>query len=275
MATPRSVSKCDVLRAGAAVAMRANACAGDAPEVDCYVTDTATKRDMLFRTKYSPAGLLSGSAVRNKELEVLQGDIAANSSRLRSKYGDAAPVNAGWVDFTRCLWNADGSRGGPHGNVFFDRDDLVALGYQPQPLFAVSALKGRLPSSLTRRVPVWFDRIFDPDLAVVFLFLVVAALLVTILFKVHRWSKGKVAREAAAKEFTRRRLEASDPFRGTRFESFPADPDDRWRRLVPAYEAEGYCMEDYRKKLGMPVTSRCSGVDGGSSSVEPGRVGDG
>ena len=30
----------------------------------------------------------------------------------------------------------------------------------------------------------------------------------------------------------------------------------KWKALVPAYEARGYCMKEYRKRLGMPAVER-------------------
>jgi len=223
-----TVAKCDIIRAGAAATMQAGVCGGSSPPADCYVTDLAAKRDMYIQTKYSPTGLVSGTAldIRSKELSILEADINADIARIQAKYGSDAPANISWNDFTHCLWNPDGSRGGPHKNVYFGRDDLTSLGYQPQPIFGATTLEGRLPTSLTNSIPVWVDHIFNPDLAAVFIFAILVILFAVLIYKAYK-------------------------------RAHPPDPEARWKNLVSVYEAQGYDMCEYRKKLGMPLKDKC------------------
>ncbi len=261
MSTP---TKCDIIRAGAAARMRSGVCTGEAPPPDCYVTDLATKRDMYLRTKYSPVGLLSGTArdIRNKELAILQTSLDLDLAHIREKYGAAAPAQISWNDFTDCLWNPDGSPGGPYGNQYYGRADLASLGYQPQPLVGATAFQGQLPPKLTNAIPIWVDRILNPDLAVVFLFVLLVAVFAILVYRSYVWTQHAPERARAAKEALRVEKEKDDPYRGTSFESYPADPNAKWQQLIPRYEKEGYCMESYRKKWGMPVSDHCETGDG-------------
>lgn len=253
-------TKCDILRAGAAAVMQTGVCGGATPPPDCYTTDLATKRDMYFQTKYAPSGLISGISrdIRAKELGILQTSINTDSAQLKTKYGADAPTGVSWNEFTQCLWRPDGSRGGPHNNKYFERNDLVSLGYQPQPLFGAAILEGKIPPTLTNKIPVWLDRVFNPALAVVVIFLLLAVVLAVLVYKARKWAQQAPERAAAAKEAWRKKMEAHDPYRGTPFETYPADPNTKWEQLIPVYEAEGFCMEEYRKKMGMPVTDHCA-----------------
>ena len=247
-------TKCDIIRAGAA-AMIGGQCSGSSPAPDCFVTDLASKRDMYFQTKYSPSGLVSSTAraVRNQQLGILSSDIAADDGRIRAKYGPDAPADISWNDFTSCLWHADGSRGGPHGNRYFTREDLVSLGYQPRPLFGAAALEGQLPRGLTDPVPVWVDRALNPDLAVILIFVILVVVFAVLMLNAYRWTQRAPDREMAAKKAWRAKMEEHDPYRYSAFPSYPSDPNAKWKALVPIYEAEGYDMCSYRKRLGMPL----------------------
>jgi hypothetical protein len=224
--------------------------------------DLATKRDMYIQTKYSPSGLVSGTTrdIRNKELAILQNDIDDDIKQLQAKYGADVPTDLTWNDLTECLWNPDGSPGGTHNNKYFKRDDLTTLGYQPQPVLGAATLEGKLPSTLTGRVPIWVDHAFNPDLAVIIIFAFLIIIFAVLMYNAYKWTKMAPEREAAAKAARRTEMEAHDPYKGTPFESYPADPNSKWEALIPVYEAQGYCMEAYRKKLGMPVTDHCEGT---------------
>lgn len=254
---------CDILRDGAQATMSASACAGSSPPPECYVMDLATKRGMYIQTQYSPSGLVSGTArgIRNKELSIIQNDIDADVQALQTKYGADAPTDGiTWDALTECLWNPDGSPGGPNRNKHFKRDDLTALGYQPQPVLGAATLEGKMPRTLTSAVPIWMDHAFNPDLAVIIIFAFLLGIFAALMYNAYKWTKKAPEREAAAKAAWRKKMEAHDPYRGTPFESYPADPDSKWKALIPVYEAQGYCMEAYRQKLGMPVTDHCSGA---------------
>lgn len=255
-------TKCDILRAGAAATMSASACSGSPPQADCAVMQLLAKKDMYIQTKYSPSGLASGTArdIRTKELSIIQGDIDALTAQIQAKYGKDAPVDLTWNDLTECLWNSDGGPGGTHNNKYFKRDDLMTLGYQPQPALGAATLEGKLPSTLTGGVPIWVDHALNPDLAVIIIFAFLIIIFAVLMYNAYKWTQKAPEREAAAKAAWRTEMEAHDPYKGTSFESYPADPDSKWKTLIPVYEAEGYCMEAYRKKLGMPVTDHCEGA---------------
>jgi len=254
-------TKCDILRAGAAATMSASACSGSSPQADCAIMQLLAKKDMYIQTKYSPSGLASGTArdIRTKELSILQGDINALTKQIQDKYGASAPVDLTWDDLTECLLHPDGSRGGGHNNKYFERNDLTSLGYQPQPVVGAATLEGKLPATLTQGVPVWMDHAVNPDLAVILIFALLVIIFAVLMYTASKWEKKAPARTASAKAAWRTKMEAHDPYKGTAFESYPSDPDAKWKALIPVYEAQGYCMEAYRKKLGMPVTDHCEG----------------
>lgn len=187
------VSVCQILRDGALAAMSAAACAASPPPPACLVLDLASKRDLYFQAKYTPANFLTPQ-VREKELAVLANDIAVDVAALESRYGAAAPVGGvTWRALPGCLWSPAGGPGGPNRNTHFERDDLTALGYQPQPALGGAALAGRLPAALTQAVPVGLDRVLNPDLAVVVIFVLLAALLAALLLRARRQQKRAAA----------------------------------------------------------------------------------
>jgi len=251
---------CDILRDGVRATMSASACVGSSPSSECYIIDLATKRDMYIQTKYNPAGLISGTAqdARNKELSILQNDIDTDIKMIQSKYGANAPTdNITWNTLTECLWNSNGSSGGPNRNKYFKRNDLTALGYQPQPILDVTVFENKLPASFTDKIPIWMDHIFNPGFAVIIIFAFLLLVFTIIMYTAYEWTKNTPVREASAKTAWRKKMEKNDPYKGTPFESYPSDPNSKWKALVPIYEAQGYCMEDERIKLGMPVTDHC------------------
>jgi len=215
---------------------------------------------MYFQTRYGPSGFVSETArdIRNKQLGILQGDIDDDAAQIESKYGKGAPSDITWNDFTECLWSPDGSRGGPHGNEYFERNDLRSLGYQPQPLFGAAALEGQLPRALTEPVPIWVDHAFNPDLAVIVIFGLLIVVFAALMYSAYRWTLKAPERKAAAETAWRAEKEKHDPYRNTKFPSYPGDPNSKWEALIPVYEAEGYDMCSYRKKLGMPLGKRCA-----------------
>lgn len=197
MAARDMTTKCDVIRAGAAAAMQS--CGGANPPPACYVTDIATKSDAYFQTKYNPAGLLTGMdrEIRTRELAILEADISGDAAAIQAEFGDAAPTDITWNDFTQCLWNPDGTPGGPHGNVYFDRADLASLGYQPRPALGGAALEGKLPAQLTGPVPVWLDRALNPDLAVVVILAILVLVCAALVRAARRGRSGSQERRAA------------------------------------------------------------------------------
>ncbi|GFR89416.1 hypothetical protein ElyMa_002542500 [Elysia marginata] len=256
MSTP---TICNIFREGVRASMQASTCAGSSPPPECRVLDLATKRDLYIQTKYSPSGFASKTArdVRNKELAIIQSNIDDDVKALQSKYGADAPIDGiTWNALTECLWAPNGTPGGPNHNKYFKRNDLVALGYQPQPALGHAAQK-KLPLALTSHIPIWMDHAFGPDLAVIVIFGFLLVIFAALLYSTYKWSKAAPQREMAAAAARRAKNEAHDPYQGTAFESFPDDPNSKWKSLIPIYEAQGYCMEAYRKKLGLPIAEHC------------------
>jgi hypothetical protein len=258
-----SPTKCDILRAGAAAtASKAAGCDGATPQTDCSVMALLAKKDMYIQTKYDPSGLVSKTdrLVRTKVLSNLQGDINTLTDQIQSRFGKEVPASdLSWGSLTECLLNPDGSPGGGFGNKYYRRNDLESLGYQPRPALGAATLQGKIPAKLTQAIPVWMDHVVNPDLAVILVFAILIIIFGVLMYNAYNWQKGAPAREAAAKTARQAKMEESDPYKGTAFESYPSDPDTKWKSLIPIYEAQGYCMEAYRKKLGMPVTDSCAG----------------
>ena len=179
--------------------MVGGACASKRPPPECAVTDLATKKDIYFRTQFEPknAFTAAGRLVRRKELAIIRLDVAGDAAKLRSAYGYAPDIT--WNDFTNCLWDPSGMPGGPHGNVYFGRDDLSSLGYQPRPVLKAKFLEKHIPAKLTNHVPVYFDRVLSPELAVAFIFVFLVLIFGALLLKAHKDGKdGKDGKKSLA-----------------------------------------------------------------------------
>ena len=185
-------SKCDIIRKGARV-MVGGACASKNPPPGCAVTDLATKKDIYFRTQFEPknAFTAAGRLVRRRELAVIRSDISDDVAKVRRAYG-AAPDIA-WNDFTSCLWDPSGLPGGPHGNIYFGRDDLSSLGYQPRPVLSAKFLEKRVPAALTNQIPVYLDRVLSPELAVVVIFVLLVVIFGVLVLKAYEDGKKNLA----------------------------------------------------------------------------------
>lgn len=231
-----SLKKCDIIRAGAE-AMISGQCTNSPLPPDCYVTDLATKQDMYFRAKYNPSSFISETSyeIQKKQLNILQGDINYDINQLKSKYGSSVETDITWNDFTNCLWNPNGSKGGPHNNKYFERNDLTSLGYQPRPLFGGNILEGKLPPKVTNFVPVWLDHIFNPDLAIVVILLFLVVIFVGLIYSFYKWEKEAPERKAKKKAALRAKLEKNDPYRYTKFPSYPKDLNSKWKYYIHTY----------------------------------------
>jgi len=243
-------AKCNAVRDGVDAEIGGK-CSQSSPPGACSVLGYATGRDRYLQAQYDPVSALTDRAVRAGKLKAFQADIAAAAETLQNTYG-AGPPEAEWKDFTQCLWSPDGGPGGPNGNTYLSRRDLYAAGYQPHPALGGDFLFGELPAPVTDRVPVWLDRVFNPDLAVVVIFAVLVLVFAALIYRAHKWEKKAPLRAQAALEKKRAEFEKTDPYRGTKFESYPEDPNAKWKSLIPVYEAQGHVMRAYRKKLGMP-----------------------
>jgi uncharacterized protein YxeA len=100
-------------------------------------------------------------------------------------------------------------------------------------------------------VPLAVDYVMNPDLFAILLFALLVIIFAALIWKA--WKSAKAAPYIAEKkkEAERERLEESDPFRGSAFESYP-DPQAKCRAYVEAMEQQGYDMTYYRDKCGLP-----------------------
>ena len=182
--TADGITKCDIIRAGMK-AWYTGKCTSKVPSPECEVLSMATKRDIYFDILYSPSEFLTSErrASRKELARGVKNSIDISQTRLEKLYGTGTPLNIRWSDFPLCLWNPDGSPGGNFNNVYFSRNDLSGAGYAPRPLLGGKLLEGKLPQKITSKIPVWTDKIFNPDLLVVlifaFLVLVFAAVLLS------------------------------------------------------------------------------------------------
>jgi hypothetical protein len=253
-------TRCDIIRD----AMHAQAdgkCADpNTPPPECVAMGLATQRDMYFRTQYDPSTLLSKDKrlVRTKTLQALQTGITDKEQQLRAKYGPNAPVNIAWRDFPLCLWNKDGSKYGAFGNKYIKRDDMNLAGYKPQPLAGGQALAGSFlkkpntnPPISTSPMPVWLDRVLNPNLMLIFIFVLLVIIFAVLVYKAQQWKKKAPERTQAAYDKERDTFEKDDPYRGSKFESYP-DPTKQVRQYIELQEASGYDMAAYRKMYSLP-----------------------
>ena len=62
-------------------------------------------------------------------------------------------------------------RPGSDNTRYPTRKDLVLLGYKPNPIIGTTALAGKVPRKWsTPLIPIWMDRVMQPELAVVVVF---------------------------------------------------------------------------------------------------------
>jgi hypothetical protein len=230
------------------------------PEVACSVPNAANARLNLFEKRYSPANLFESAtnkAIRQNTEKTLQTIIQKNESELAAAYPGAAPgaTKIAWPDFERCLWNKSGDGGGNGNNIYFKRIDLEqTMGMAPKYPIGKAHAQGSIwksPKTNPSPLPVSVDYLMNPDLFVIVMF----AFLV-IVFAALMWAASKSLKKAPylaqqKKDAERQRLEANDPYRGSDFESYP-DPQAKCRAYVESMEQQGYSMDYYRTKCGLP-----------------------
>jgi len=260
-ATANSCGMCEAITATPARPVPAGCAAGGAvpPAAVCSVPGAANTRMKLFGVQYSPGNLFESTADRAArtliEKNYLTG-IQAAEAALAVAYPDAAPgaTAIGWPDFERCLWDRAGAPRGSNNNVYFGRDDLMQMGMVPSyPLggaFAENSIwkAGAAPSPL----PVSVDYGMNPDLFAILMFALLVAVFAALLWAARKSAKWAPYLAQKKKDAERARLEASDPYRGSAFESYP-DPQAKCRAYVEAMEQQGYSMAYYRQRCGLPA----------------------
>ena len=223
------------------------------PPAACSVFNLAGRRDLYFKTQYSPADLLAGDAtVRQKVLANIGASIDQNRAAVLAAYGPDAPVDdITYWRMQRCLASKDG-RAGAFGNTYIDRQTLQAqASYAPQPVIGGRLLEGRVPPALTRLLPVAADRIMNPSLMMAVILIIVLAVLWVLVLKVRKGHGDAYAAGVRARVAAEEKANLDNPF-GYLGSPYVVDKKDEAREKVLEYEARGYDMSAYREKLGMP-----------------------
>lgn len=220
------------------------------PTAVCQVGQTANTRMSLFTEQYSPANLFEDAASKAARLQIeknYQVDIQAAESALTTAYPGAAPgaVTISWPDFEACLWDPAGVPHGDGNNMYFDRQDLMAMGMKP-PYPIGGALAENLiwpPGAAASPVPVAIDYLMNPDLFTILVFALLVIVFAVLMWLA--WRSAKNAPNAARKkaEAVRTALEASDPFKGTPYEAIP-DPEAACKAYIKKLENSGIYTED-------------------------------
>jgi hypothetical protein len=257
-------TKCDILRDMTA-AIQCGLCTGSPiacpaglPAVLCGIPNAANNRMALFADKYNPMNLFLDAAdrkvLRQTEQNLVAG-IQTTEQGLRTAYPGAPPeaVQIAWPDLQYCLWNKEGRRGGPFSNVYFGRDDAQAFKMIPTYPVGGTLAQGALwPPPKTSPVPLIVDYVANPDLAVILIFALLVIVFAVLVWVAFNQKKKAPFRSEQEREAERKRLEATDPFRGTAFESYP-DPLAKCRTYVESMEQQGYDMAYYRQQCGLPA----------------------
>lgn len=273
MATSASLNVCDIARDALS---KSNQCVCDGseasktkaqctvdgklitePPASCSVLTLASRRDLYFKTQYDPATALKGGSLRKKILANIGADIELEEKKVKQAYGDDAPVDdISYWRMQRCLVNKDGTRG-TFNNRYVNRETLEEKSsYAPQPAIGASFLKGRIPAKLTNLLPVLTDRLMDPSLMVVVLLIIMLIILWVLITKAIAGKRAKYMSTVRSRVDKVKEENLDNPF-AYLGDSYEESKSDDLRLKIPEYEARGYCMAAYRKKLGMPSGPNC------------------
>lgn len=215
----------------------------------------AARYDQAFNDKYNPAGFMTADRrqVREKEMQIDPTAEAALLQTLQREFPNvpASQLGSSWFDISSCMIKPDGSPAGSDNTRYPTRKDLVLLGYKPNPIIGTTALTGKVPQWSPPLIPIWMDRIMQPELAVVVIFVLLVIIFAAIIYSAYRWAKGASTRAAIARNKMLIEYEDTDPYRGTAFPSWP-DPNKKIRQYIEAQERAGHNMDAYRKKYDLP-----------------------
>lgn len=236
----------------------------------CVLWELAQRQDNLFQVNaqsrvrgLNPFAskidrLAHQKAVTNLKVDVEK--LKGEAKKAFPELSDADLDDLQYWKMQRCLINADGDPAvTPNGSrKFVGRTRLQTTGYSATPLINVPVPKAaKLPESVARLVPVAADRVAPPEIILLIILLVLVAVALG-LYSTHKHAERKRRREAymqglRAHDASIAAREANDPWAKLGSPTYQVDPNDHLRELVPQYEARGYCMAAYRKKLGMPA----------------------
>ncbi len=223
----------------------------------CAIPDAANKKMLLFEDQYNPMNIFMSAAdkaaLQQEEKNLLTG-IQQDEAGIAAAYPGvpASVASISWPDFNYCLWNPSGSPGGAYNNKYFERNDAQGFGMKPPYPLGGSFAQGSIwKPPKASPVPLTVDYAMNPDLAVIVIFALLVIIFAVLIYSAYKSAKAKPYREEQQKEAERAKLEATDPYRGTAFESYP-DPQAKCRAYVESMEAQGYDMSYYRKQCGLP-----------------------
>lgn len=256
-------TKCDIIRDMAAVLNcglcegkpTSNCPAGVSPVV-CSIPSIANDRMELAALVYNPANILpENKAVFSLSKQNYATAIQNSETELGAAYPDAekGATSVSWPDLEYCLWNLQGTPAGTASNVYFGRKDALDFGMVPPYPVGGTFAQGSIwkPGKKQSPVPLTLDYIANPDLIVIIIFTILVIIFAVLIWKTYQRARGAPRRAEQQREAVRRRLEASDPYQGTAFESYP-DPLAKCRNYVETMESQGYNMTYYRQKCGLP-----------------------
>jgi hypothetical protein len=173
-------------------------CTSEFVNPKCEIIKHANAKDLLFSAIFNPFNLFTMSIVeRDGLIRIAKTNITSTETILKKHYGDGAPVNNSWWMFPFVKWNVNGTGGGNWNNTYFNRNDLSNVGYNPKPIFTGPTGKEKpifeniIPNSITKFVPVFFDRFFNPALTVM-LFIILIAIITISKIKKHYYKKKHV-----------------------------------------------------------------------------------
>jgi len=235
----------------------------------CDYWALAGRRDQLFKVQYGLDSLPWADSATKKAYQLtiqnLQSDISMIEAKLKAsfpKITDADLADVGYWKTQRCLLDSTGQtrHNAMTGETqkYYGRRELQEAGYQPDPLVKLAVPASlKMPQQVTGLVPVLADRLAAPEYVVLLLLLVLVVAAIALGVSANRWKKDKYLRAIRKREDRIEEYEAHDPWAKLGMPALQLDPNDKLREMVPQYEKQGYCMTQYRKKLGMPLGPQC------------------
>lgn len=253
-------TKCELVREGAKGARNANVCpakdGGDPPTAAnagvCAIVDRANAASRYAQQKYGLGAFLtaSGRQLRQSQMRAFASQEQTAEEKIRAEFGAKAPTDITWSDFPQCLETPTGAPGADL-RKYFGRQALYQMGYQPRPAVGGDAFWGQLPSQLTDRVPIGADVFLNPDLMVLFCFVLLVLVFAVLTWSAVQWKRQAPQRARAARAAEKAEIEAHDPFAGTAFPT-AGPPPSAAEQIAEEYEAQGTDMSQWRKAQGLP-----------------------
>lgn len=245
---------CDIIRDMANESLTTNCSKfiGPPPAI-CGVAGAMNAKMNLFASQYSPVNIFESAInkkIRTASESILQGVITDNNDGLKLAYPNVAKIDLSWPKIEQCLWNSNGSVGGPNGNKYFKRNDAPILGMNP--VYPIGHnIFNNVPWKSVSKIPLSVDYVMNTNL-----FAIVMFVLLVMLFAALMMSAKKSARNAPRIAWQKKyaeyqKLENSDPYKGSEFESYSM-PNAECHEYVYSMEKQGYNMAYYRNQCGMP-----------------------